>query len=101
MLRRNIIGKSSIKHGFHRCLKEAVLRGRLFLSMASGQCLPLDQCHILQRSRSETRAIARSRIGERSKIGRASCRERVCEHVKILGVAVSLKKKITKVKAEQ
>src|SRR3546814_20417418 len=31
----------------------------------------------------------------KSKIGRASCRERVCQYVEISGVAVSLKKKTT------
>src|SRR3546814_12571785 len=32
-------------------------------------------------------------MGENLQIGRASCRERVCQYVEISGVAVSLKKK--------
>src|SRR3546814_20892436 len=40
-----------------------------------------------------SRSTAATGIAEMSKIGRASCRERVCPYVYISGVAVSLKKK--------
>src|SRR3546814_14064320 len=46
------------------------------------------------RDRRRGRAPAR-RLNRRRKIGRASCRERVCQYVSISVVAVSLKKKIT------
>src|SRR3546814_11182942 len=43
----------------------------------------------------EHQAITRARLatGDSTKIGRASCRERVCQYVQISGVAVLLKNK--------
>src|SRR3546814_14723799 len=45
------------------------------------------------RARIKTDEIAAHRAGRQLQIGRASCRERVCQYVKISVVAVSFKKK--------
>src|SRR3546814_13684136 len=50
--------------------------------------------------RGETVALVGESGSGKSEIGRASCRERVCQYVEILVVAVSLKKKKQKKKKE-
>src|SRR3546814_16631081 len=75
----------------HRCRR---LLGRLLRQWRQGNVAAVfvfgvavqDQQHV------DVAAVA----GERIEIGRASCRERVCQSVSISVVAVSLKKKITK-----
>src|SRR3546814_11752855 len=77
-----------------RCSAEAIL------GMGSGVCATAAHARTSWTSEGESRSCPWARSA-RSKIGRASCRERVCQYVSISVVAVSLKKKKKKDENEE
>src|SRR3546814_20811943 len=62
---------------------------------------PREQSEAEMMAKSEGCYSCHVRTDRPTKIGRASCRERVCQYVEISGAAVSLKKKQATTKREQ